>query len=189
MRLETVATLGKNRRPVLYLDIDDTLLSWRNGKPQAATGARSFMLWALERFEVRWLTTWCPVGELSWGLLGDLCKMLELEPSRLRGIRGVDWEATGSKLNGIAWLEHVVLRRPFVWVEDEYGFGDAERAFLEHFAFLGSYRHCNVTEDAAALERLHTELAGEWEAGAFRDGWCANRALERLSAIAAEEAA
>jgi hypothetical protein len=51
-------------RPVLYLDLDDTLLTWAASRPLAAPGAREFVLWALEHYEIRWLTRWCPTG--SW---------------------------------------------------------------------------------------------------------------------------
>jgi hypothetical protein len=154
-------------RPVLYLDIDDTLLTWADGNPRAAPGARDFVLWALERFAVRWLTTWCPSGEMQHSLLGDLCTMLELDPELLSEIRGFNWEATDSKLNGIAWLEHVVWKRPFLWVEDDYGVKQRERHFLAEHGLLAHYRHCNVTEDPASLERLHEAVRREWEQGRF----------------------
>jgi hypothetical protein len=149
---------GDTGRPVLYLDIDDTLLTWAAGYPAAARGAREFVVWALERFQIRWLSTWCPTGEMPDSLLHDLARMLDVDPARLRSIRSFDWDATESKLNGIAWLEHVVLNRPFLWVEDEYGVGDAERQFLASHGFLSAYRHCNVTKDADSLIRLHHTL-------------------------------
>jgi hypothetical protein len=146
------------QQPVLYLDLDDTVITWRDGSPRAAPGAREFVLWALERFEVRWLTTWCPGGVMEEGLLGDLCRMLEIDAGVLGELRGFDWEDTGSKLNGVAWLEHVVQGRPFLWIEDEYGVGIRERWVLEKAGFIGSYRHVNVTEDPGALRRLHQAL-------------------------------
>ena len=154
--------------PVLYLDIDDTIISWEGGRPHAAPGAREFLLWALGRYEVRWLTTWCPNGEMGESLLGDLCTMLELPTDRLREIRGFDWEAGDSKLNGIAWVEHLVLGRPFVWLEDDYGMQQRERDVLAAVGLLGSYYRCNVTEDAAALGEVHRALRrrGEEEGAA-----------------------
>ncbi|HEV2129899.1 MAG TPA: hypothetical protein VGR27_02270 [Longimicrobiaceae bacterium] len=141
-------------RPVLYLDLDDTLLTYASGKPQAAPGAREFLLWALESFEVRWLTTWCPSGEMQEKLLGDLCKMLKIETAAMENIRGFDWEYSASKVDGIAWLEHLVLDRPFLWIEDQYGVGEFELEFLDEHGFRPSYHHCNVTEDPQALLRL-----------------------------------
>lgn len=147
-------------RAVLYLDLDDTVVSWAGGRPHAAPHAREFVVWALDRFEVRWLTRWCPGGEMEEKLLGDLARMLDLELSCIAGVRGAEWDPRGSKANGIAWLEHTVLGRPFVWLEDEHGFGDRERAILEGHGFLPSYWHCNVTVDERALRRAHAALRG-----------------------------
>lgn len=158
-------------RPVLYLDLDDTLLAWEDGTPRAAPGAQRFLLWALERFEVRWLTTWCPGGEMERSLLADLCTMLEVDTAQVEHIRGFSWESTGSKLNGIAWLEHAVWQRPFLWIEDNYGVCEAERDFLAAHGFLDRYRHCNVSEDPMSLKRLHLALATEWDAGMFEWEW------------------
>jgi hypothetical protein len=144
--------------PVLYLDLDDTVVAWAGGRPHAAPGAREFVLWALKHFEVRWLTTWCPSGEMEESLLCDLCKMLNLPPDWLRHIRGFNWEAGDSKLNGIAWLEHLVVGRPFVWLEDNYGVRERERSVLSQYGLLDSYHCCNVTEDPNALVRVHETL-------------------------------
>jgi hypothetical protein len=151
-------------RPVLYLDLDDTLVCWRGGHPRAAPGARDFVRWALARFEVRWLTTWCPDGEMADSLLLDLARLLEVQPSTLRHIRGFDWAASESKLNGIAWLEHLVLGRPFVWLEDNYGVQAWELGFLERHGLLPAYRRVNVTEDPDSLRRVHQELEREFGA-------------------------
>lgn len=143
--------------PVMYLDLDDTVISWVGGEPKAGPGARDFILWALERYEIRWLTTWCPTGEMEESLLHDLCKMLEIDVEALRHIRGFDWDGL-SKLDGIAWLEHTVLRRPFLWVEDDYGFGERELHFMAEHGFLDRYRWCNVTEHPQSLISIHEQL-------------------------------
>lgn len=148
-------------RPVLYLDLDDTLIAWpdgRRGSPRAARGARDFLCWALEHYEVRWLTTWCPDGRMEAGLLGDLARMLDLSPQTLEQVHGLDWSESQCKLDGIAWMEHVVLRRPFLWLEDEYGFGEREQAFLDAHGLGACYRHVNVTTDADALGPVHAAL-------------------------------
>lgn len=144
-------------RPVLYLDVDDTLISWRGGSPHAAPGAREFLLWALELYEVRWLTTWCPSGEMEESLVGDLARMLRVDRAVIRDIRGFDWEGL-SKLDGVAWLEHVLLDRPFLWVEDDYGVGEAEIEFLAAHRMLDRYRWCNVTERPDSLRAIHQQL-------------------------------
>jgi hypothetical protein len=144
-------------RPVLYLDIDDTLISWRGGSPHAAPGARDFLTWAVRLYEVRWLTTWCPGGDLDAALRSDLARMLQVGDDLLTRIRGLDWEGL-AKIDGIAWLEHLVLGRPFLWVEDEYGVGEREAAFLEAYGLADCYRWCNVTERADSLREIHREL-------------------------------
>lgn len=147
--------------PVLYLDLDDTIVSWADERPRAAPGARDFVLWALDHYELRWLTTWCPTGDMAEELLEDLCSMLSIAPDVLQHIRGFDWESSESKLNGIAWLEHVVLGRPFLWLEDDFGIGERERSFLARHDLLGSYRCCNVTRDPQALRAIHADLIRE----------------------------
>jgi hypothetical protein len=148
-------------RPVLYLDLDDTIIAWPNGRggsPRGARGAGELLCWAMEHFEVRWLTTWCPDGRMAPGLLRDLARMLRLPPEQLEGIRGLDWSAGGCKLDGIAWMEHLVLGRPFVWLEDEYGFGERERRFLRAHGLGASHVAVNVSTDADALAGVCSDL-------------------------------
>jgi hypothetical protein len=155
-------------RPVLYLDLDDTLIAWphgRSGSPRGARGGRELVLWALDHYEVRWLTTWCPDGRMEGGLLRDLAKMLDLPRERLEGIRGVDWSESGRKLDGIAWVEHVVLGRPFVWLEDEHGFGERERRVLGAHGLAASHLPVNVSTDPDALASVHAELRARAAAG------------------------
>lgn len=49
-------------KPVMFLDVDDTLLSYPGG--QAGAFVPDFIRWAKEHFEVRWLTMWCPSGDM-----------------------------------------------------------------------------------------------------------------------------
>lgn len=56
----------------------------------------------------------------------------------------------GSKLDGIAWSEHIVQGRPFVWLEDD-NTGAEHRLFLHQHGFGDSFRHCDVTRDPNAL--------------------------------------
>lgn len=148
-------------RPVLYLDIDDTLVRYpdgRGGGPRPASGAPEFLAWALRRYEVRWLTRWCPTGRMRTDQIRAFCKMLDADPEVVRRIRGLDWAHSETKLDGIAWLEHVVLGRPFLWVEDEWGMGERERDFLRRQGFDDYWRHCNVTQEPDALAVLHRSL-------------------------------
>lgn len=143
-------------RPILYLDIDDTIVRWRDDRPEPAEGAAEFLLWALEHYDVRWLTTWAPNGEIPPDLLVDLAKMVDVPIERLALIRGLSWEG-GSKLDGIAWLEHVVHGRPFVWLEDD-NLPEAVTRFLERHGYHDSYRLCNVSREPDILRRRHAEL-------------------------------
>lgn len=118
----------------------------------------------VEPREVRWLTTWCPDGRMAAELLSDLGRLLDLPDEALAGIRGMDWSGSRCKLDGVAWVEHVVAGRPFLWLEDDYGFGERERRFLEAHGMADRYRQVNVTEDAAGLARVHRELRRAEEA-------------------------
>lgn len=156
--------LPRKWRPVMYLDVDDTLLRYPNGReddPVVADGAREFLAWALDAYEVRWLTRWCRAGEMPEDLVDDFCKMLDVEEAVVHGICGLDWTFSDTKLNAIAWLEHLVLDRPFLWVEDDYGVGTLERRFLVEHGLEASWRRCNVTERPAALRELHQTLLRE----------------------------
>lgn len=146
-------------RTVLYLDLDDTILTWAEGKPEPGPGVREFLDWALETFEVRWLTRWAPDGWMSRDLVVDLCKLTGIDATRLRRIKGLNWEG-GTKLDGIAWVEHILLERPFIWLEDG-DTGASHEDFLQLHGFGNCFHLCNVTRDAEALRRAHAELRGE----------------------------
>lgn len=151
----------RESRTVLYLDIDDTLVRHGPSGPHAAPGAAEFVAWALETFHVRWLTRWCRDGVMGEDLVHSFCKMLRIDPETIRSIRGLDWSESDSKLDGIAWLEHVVMDRPFIWVEDEHGLGEKERAFLELQGFAEASLACNVTREPESLRTLHRRLVEE----------------------------
>lgn len=144
--------------PVLYLDIDDTLLSWADGQPRPVAGSEGFLRWALARFEVRWLTRWCPSGEMPPDLLGDLAKMVRIDPAELGHIRGSRWDFSSIKADGIAWLEHIALGREFAWVEDRGGVSDRDLELLATAGLAHCYYECSVTEDDTALVRVRHRL-------------------------------
>lgn len=147
-------------RPVLYLDLDDTIVSWSSGEPRGAPGVEDFLRWALRRFEVRWLTSWTPSGQMEESLLVDLAKLTGVDVGFLGCIHGLDWEG-GSKLDGIAWLEHVVLDRPFLWIEDG-SLPDSALEFLRAHGLDECFVRCDVTRDEDALARLHQRLERVW---------------------------
>lgn len=95
-------------------------------------------------------------------LTADFCEMLGADPGIVRDIGGLDWTFSESKLNAIAWMEHLFLGRPFLWVEDDYGLAERERHFLEEQGLGGAWRCCNVTEDPHALRSLHRDLRSEY---------------------------
>lgn len=144
------------RAPVLYLDLDDTIVRWVNGEPEAAPGAAEFLRWALDHMEVRWLTTWAPHGRMPTDLLADLASLTGLPAARLSRIPGLGWEG-GSKLDGIAWLEHVVEGRAFYWLEDDKVPPETVQ-FLERHGYQECFRSCNVTREPDDLRRRHDEL-------------------------------
>lgn len=152
-------------RPVLYLDIDDTLLTYASGHPEPARGVNDFLTWALNHFEVRWLSRWCPSGEMPEPLLRDLSRMVSIDARVLASVRGADWSQSHWKADGILWLEHLALQRPFVWLEDEMGITTQEIELLSELGFATSYHYCNVTREPAALERLHRVLGAYIDRG------------------------
>lgn len=145
-------------RPVLYLDIDDTLLSWTTGSPAAVPGTERFLRWALDRFEVRWLSRWCPGGSMSEELLRDLSKMVGIDAERLALVPACMWNEEGIKADGIAWLEHVAGGREFAWVENRDGLADRDFEVLRVAGYDDCYYSCDVTHDPGALDRTRIAL-------------------------------
>ena len=150
-----------SEKAVLYLDLDDTILTWADGSPAPGAGVRDFLLWALDRFEVRWLTRWARNGCMAPDLLVDLSKLTGVDPDRLKTIQGLDW-SIGTKLDGIAWSEHVVRGRPFVWLEDDQTGAD-HRGFLQLHGLQECYVHCDVTDDPDALTNAHSALRRSYQ--------------------------
>lgn len=154
-------------RPVLYLDVDDTLIrfprdrskAWYLAHPsgEAAPGAADFLRWALQRFEVRWLTMWCMSGEMAPQQVLRLAKLLGMEPAELAPIRGrrFDQGERFWKIDGIDWAEHHA-GRPWYWVEDDLP--PDELRYLDERSLRRHYIHCNVSRDPSALQFAHRQL-------------------------------
>lgn len=163
-------------RPVLYLDVDDTLLRWRgNALIRAAPGAGEFVSWALEHFEVRWLTYWCRNGNMTSTRAAELASYLGLPAALVHGIRGANFSGdephhrTGTKLDGIDWDEHR-NGRPWAWVEDEYcmeAFG--MYGVLEALGCADRWIHCNVSRDPWALTDVRSILSTRFLESALQD--------------------
>lgn len=162
-------------RPVMYLDVDDTLLSMHESflptEPRilrstwryygfAPPGVREFVEWALDHFEIRWLTWWCGSHEMAEEQLARLAGEVGVPAEALAPIRSTRFAARSHndhclKTDGIEWDEHRA-GRPFVWVED--WISDRERAVLRGNGFADCWIPCHVTEDPTALQRVHAEL-------------------------------
>ena len=152
-------------KPVMYLDVDgvlwdvDLAVAGKHGIAmedayKGANGLEAFITWALEHFEVRWLTAWAMGGcmdNYGW--------------ERLERYTGVPWEVwarvwpskgwSRNKTEGIDWDEHLA-GRPFVWVEDELLQG--EMRFLEETGFAHRYYHTDVFDDPDALIKTHAKI-------------------------------
>lgn len=164
------------RRPVMYLDIDDTLLTYNDGvweatygrltnnsiiSPNAiiaAPGAGEFIVWALEHFEIRWLTFWCPSGRMHPKRAEQLAGALGVSPDLIASIEGISFAHSLNKCDGIDWSEHE-RGRPWIWIEDDLP--QSELQILASKGCLDRWYRCNVTEDVNALRRLHMRLKEE----------------------------
>jgi hypothetical protein len=146
-----------SERPVLYLDVDDTLIMWNDAHPygKAAPWAREFVLWAVEHCEVRWLTMWCPAGRMAPHREAELALLLGVPVETLDGIRGIDFADTFDKTDGIDWEEHA-RGRPWIWVEDDLP--SREVAKLRGRGAIHHYHATNVSRDAGALGRTFYRL-------------------------------
>jgi hypothetical protein len=128
----------------------------------AGDGAREFLLWALERYEVRWLTFWATTGEMDLVRAHSLAGILGVDVERILSIRGLDFSEHLDKQDGIDWVE-VRKGRPFIWVEDANYVGDNLRERLERKGLLDRWIACDVTNDKDALKRIHRALEEQWQ--------------------------
>ena len=117
---ESAGTRG-DVRPIVYLDIDDVLIRWDGRHAEAAPHAADFLRWLLCHCEVRWITSWCPDGEMREDRLRMLSKLLGMDPEELQQIRNP--RRFAGKLHGYP-IKHTAIefsdRRDWVWIEDEH---------------------------------------------------------------------
>jgi hypothetical protein len=119
-----------SERPVLYLDVDGTLLCfpsnrseawWRQHKYGIGMDNIEVVLREMrEHCEVRWLTFWAPGGVMSAEGEALLAKRLGVP---LASVQGWDnprgWcQPRSTKTDGIDWTEDAA-GRSWVWIEDE----------------------------------------------------------------------
>lgn len=160
-------------RPVMYLDVDDTILTSNDAIWEAtygnlpkgyvvpadtiipAPGAGEFLEWATEHYEVRWLTFKCPSGVMHPWWVKTLARALKVPEEMIASIRGISFAHTFNKCDGINWEEHAAGRE-WIWIEDDID--QRELQILAGRGCLSRWIRCNVTEDPYALKRLHERL-------------------------------
>lgn len=114
------------QKPVVYLDIDDTLVRFPHDKDKAwwlahpdgelATDAVIVLQEMTALCEVRWLTAWCPSGSMRTEGYARLAA-LGIPTELIEDISNpLPWSLR--KPMAIDWDEHRAGRR-WVWIEDE----------------------------------------------------------------------
>lgn len=151
---------------VMYLDIDDTLLTdnesywfevhgedaWylMSHSELAAPGAGDFLRWATQHYEVRFLSAKTASGFMDPSVADRLASAFGLEPEFIASIPCCAWG--NNKLDGIDFDDP----RPWIWIED--GLLSEEKEELKRRGLYDRHLRCNVTQDPYALMRLHQVL-------------------------------
>jgi hypothetical protein len=150
----------KDKKPrVLYLDVDDTVLVWTNEvHGYAAPKAAEFLHWALEHFEVRWLTMWCPSGKLEENQTQELSYRFnyKVDSSVFAGITNPR-SFINSKCEGIDFEDP----RPWVWVEDHLM--PKEKYELENRNVADNFYSTHVTHNRVMLQSTWKKLAERFD--------------------------
>jgi len=144
---------------VLYLDVDDTLLVWTNrALGFAAPRATEFVQWALEHFEVRWLTMWCPSGRMREAGCKELSYRFNytITPEQFASIRNPR-NFVGLKTEGIDFDDP----RPWVWVED--GILPKEKIVLQDRGLVHNFYPAHVTRNIVELQSAWRKIAKRFE--------------------------
>lgn len=156
-------------KPVLYLDVDDTLMRFPNNPKRykglepfqglPAPGVEDFLKWAREFCEVRWLTMWATRGTMHPDLEEKLARWLKVPQALIADWHNpIDWwDTPGSlKTSGINWDEHEA-GRPWFWIEDEH-LMPGEIQILKERKVLRHYHECNVSRNPNALQKVWRRL-------------------------------
>lgn len=168
--------MDSNFKPLLYLDVDDTLLRfprlddefWKtHPRGGAADGAGEFFRWLKRHFEVRWLTMWCPSGTMDPGRAIELASMLGVTEEEVAEVRNPHafmrfFGHRDLKTDALDWAE-IDDGRPWVWIED--ALLDDERLLLTWRNLLNHWIPCNVSANPNRLievkeilqERFHLD--------------------------------
>ncbi|MBU8920820.1 MAG: hypothetical protein KOO63_03070 [Bacteroidales bacterium] len=170
-------------KPICYLDVDDTLLRFPNSEepPGAAVGAWDLINFLNKHYEVRWLTCWCPCGDMLieraemlatllnyQGYIGSsgrlvLTDTIELE-SGYKLNKGEDWDEKIELLRSFAnplsfkndKTDAIDFDRPFIWIEDEIL--PIESMVLDSRGMLDCWVPCNVSVDPLRVTEVLTML-------------------------------
>jgi hypothetical protein len=144
---------------VMYLDMDDTLLVWTSDiHGYAAPKAAEFLQWAMEHFEVRWLTMWCPDGRMEESQTEELSYRFNYKLDK--SVFSTIYNPTSfinSKCEGIDFSDP----RPWVWVED--GVMPKERMELNNRNLMGNFYSTNVTHNRVVLQSTWRKIAERFE--------------------------
>lgn len=151
--------MDTKNRPILYLDIDDTLIIWSlKVDGYGAPMVNEFIKWALEHFEVRWLTMWCPSGELSNEGAQELSYRTGeiIDPEVFVNIKNPKG-FINNKTDAIDFDEV----RPWVWVEDAMVY----REKMEMIARVkdDNFYPTNVSQNVMALQVTWNKLAKRFD--------------------------
>jgi hypothetical protein len=145
-------------QPVAYLDVDDVLIRWEGRYRDSAPHAQEFIAFLLERFEVRWITSWCPGGVMREDRLQKLAEILGVPIDELRHIRNP--RAFPGKPHGYPAKHHAIdfgEQRRWVWIEDEHlhrcNFDELERRDV-----IDHYIECNTSRRPDDLLRVRAIL-------------------------------
>lgn len=160
-------------KPILYLDVDDTLLGYPGGKVGA--GVPEFIRWATAHFEVRWLTMWCPSGDMRLPADGAahwiLARRLKITDDEVLAIINPHpFPVWGFRVHGSYRDKSESIRamlaempdREWVWVEDphlEY----AERDFLAAPENAQNYYETSTSHDPLAVLKTWAALAERFQ--------------------------
>lgn len=151
-------------KPIMFLDIDDTLLRCIDRDCVAVSDAGSFIRWAQQHFEVRWLTAWA-VASMSDQDAVRLAEkhQLGLTSEEILMIPVQSWFGKHLALNDQFALDKTVdfdfeelEQRGFVWVENELL--DSERSVLREKGWEDRFFLTNVTANPGALQQTKTLL-------------------------------
>ena len=148
-------------RPLLYLDIDGTLLRRRadisglHNAYEIAPDALGFLTWAVEHFECRWLSTRCRAGDAEGAIRAfrhalGVTRLPDEWARVLRVIPAATW--SGSKIEGI----DLTSPAGWFWIDDAPGAADV--AVLSDQSVADRLIRINGS-DQRALERTQARLS------------------------------